>query len=558
MKKILGTVLSFGLVWWGSSATKAMEIRWMDSSLTPAGNTAMENYTMPQFSQGLMAVTTEVGGEIRYGYVNTQGEMAISPYYLDAGVFSQGIAPVKVLVSQEEADENLKGFLGDGWTGTQGGEGMVERYGYINQYGHVVIPPCFLQAYDFHEGLAAVEVTPGIWGYMNPWGVKAFEALFHWAGDFRGNFAVVSSQGKYGVISQYGAYVLQPWYDSIAGGDGVFFVYEQGGFGLMNDSGNWISTQRYAQGGYFSQGLALVEDNGRWGYVNGVGAMAISPVYTEAYHFQEGLAWVQTEEGYGYIDCNGRMDSVVLTEDYSQLSSFSQGYARVKQGVYYGFIDKTGSEVVPVVYRDAIPVSEGLGLVYNGTAWGIFSTEHNCSVWAEDFVKEAEERDLLPTALVGIDLNQPLNRTEFVALVLALYESMAGDYGHSAEEIFAVPSPWANPFVDTQDEGVRRAYALGIASGKSPDYFAAYESIEREQAAAMLLAMYEVMTGVTVSPSASHGFTDGAEISAWAERAVAYFSEKKVIAGVGEGWFDPRSPISGQEALVMVLNMGNL
>ncbi len=546
MKKAIlkGTLCLFLLKGLCFSAFATGNITWMDPSLSLGGNTQVEGYGMPQFSQGLLAVTMEIDGETRYGYVNSQGDLVISAYYLEAGAFVEGLAPVKVLVSQEEADENLRSYLGAGWTGTQGGEGMVERYGYINQYGHVVVPPCFLSAYSFAEGLAAVEITSGIWGYMTPSGTTAFETRFHWAGDFVGDYAVVLSNGRYGVVNRQGEYVISPWYASIAQGNGSFLVYDSGSFRVMDASGQWLSSVGFSQGGGFSQGLALVESQGAWGYVDTAGQVALPPQYEEAYHYQEGLAWVKSNGVYQYIDCNGK---VTLVADYDQVTSFSQGYARVKQGVYYGFIDKTGAKVVSVTYRDAVPVSEGLGLVFDGSRWGIFTRELNCGDWAKDFVLEAETLGLLPQGMEGIDLNQALTRTEFVSLVMKLYEAKGGT--------FSVPSPLENPFGDTRNEEVRRAFALGIATGKSPDYFAAYETIDREQAATLFLALYETLTGREVSVTERSDFADQEEISPWAERAVGFLSEKGVVSGVGAGRFDPNSPISGQEALVMALKM---
>lgn len=548
MKKHLVLWLSVCCMVTTAVATPA--ITWIDPSLSPGGNTQMEGYSMPRFSQGLMAVSKEVAGETRYGYMNTQGELTISPYYLEAGAFGEGLAPVKVLVSQEEADENLRQFLGAGWTGTQGEEGMVERYGFINEYGHIVVAPCFLRAYSFADGLAAVEVTPGIWGYMTPTGGKAFETLFHWAGDFVGDYAVVSTNGLYGVVDRQGNYVIRPFYESIAQGDGAFLVYDQGRFRVMNLEGQWLSSSGFDQGGGFSQGLALVEEDGLWGYVDQAGQTALAPQYSEAYHFQDGLAWVWVNGRYQYIDCNGRL---ALVADYVQVSSFSQGYARVKEGIHFGFIDKTGAEVVPVTYRDAVAVSEGYGLVFDGTQWGIFSRELTVADWAEPFALEADSLGLLPGEMEGIDLSRALTRTEFVSLVMSLYEKIGEN--EAIALVATVPCPSENLFVDSRNQAVRQAFSLGIATGKSPEYFAAYETIDREQAATMLLALYETITATTVPLVEGGEFADQGEISTWAWRAVGFLSQEGVVSGVGGGRFDPQSPISGQEALVMAMGM---
>jgi hypothetical protein len=78
------------------------------------------------FSEGLAAVRDEAG---RTGYITRDGSWAVEPLWLEeAHPFAAGRARVK-----------LNG-----------------HYGFLDATGRFVVPPRYLRAGDFHEGLAAV------------------------------------------------------------------------------------------------------------------------------------------------------------------------------------------------------------------------------------------------------------------------------------------------------------------------------------------------------------------------------------------------------------------
>ena len=69
--------------------------------------------------------------------------------------------------SQYRPDVNEEGLiehlpLSDGLARIQ----VVEKWGYVDKYGHLAIYPDFEEAREFSEGLAAVK-KDGKWGYVN-------------------------------------------------------------------------------------------------------------------------------------------------------------------------------------------------------------------------------------------------------------------------------------------------------------------------------------------------------------------------------------------------------
>jgi len=95
--------------------------------------------------------------------------------------------------------------------------------------------------------------------------------------------------------------------------------------------------------------------------------------------------------------------------------------------------------------------------------------------------------------LKGQDLAKPITRREFAAVSVKLYENLTGTK--------AMPAA-VNPFTDTNDMEVLKAYNVGITAGTGDNMFsprattaaeeaALYASATREQALAIALRIVE-------------------------------------------------------------------
>lgn len=622
----------------GLNTISAVEhsIHWLPEGVAPVGNTKMESYEMPYFSQGLMVVSQQVEGVLKHGYLNQEGNYVIAPTFSDAKPFSEGLAPAKALVLLSDVEERLYGLIPEPeveeeseqeednwylegeeewennqnkpeekpdeddwylegeeeWENAQGDltagaplprmESLesqsrmmeresveqsseefveevpepqwVERYGYIDVSGNFVIPPTYEDAFGFSGGLAAVELAEGFWGFIDTSGKLRIGGDFSWVHDFEDGYAIVKKGNVYGLVDRYGNYVFDLLYNGIGGGDGIYPVRVNRLYGLMDLSGNLVQVYQYENMGFFQEELALVESNGKWGYVDNLGNLVISIAADQSFHFQEGVAWVRHQGHCYYIDSSGR--AVLVMEELDELTSFSEGYARGKDGHFYGFFDKTGKTILPFQYRDAVPVSEGVGLVFNGTSWGLFYPEHRGSAWADSYIEQADALELIPTHFQGVDLSAPINRTQFASLVVTLYDLLVQSplvMGDFVEEPSVLPSLSENRFEDTRDPWVRSAFALHLTSGLSETEFGAYDNLNREQAATMFVTLYEAVTGQNLVPQGAPNFQDHEEISWWAQENVYILAEKGILTGVGDNYFAPQDPISGESALVMAL-----
>ena len=164
----------------------------------------------------------------------------------------------------------------------------------------------------------------------------------------------------------------------------------------------------------------------------------------------------------------------------------------------------------------------------------------NASAWAEAELKKASSLGLVPTILKGTDMTKSITREEFCELAVLLYEKMKGT-------TVAPANP--NPFTDTANSQILKAYKLGITAGVSPTAFAPGTLINREQCATMLFrAIKAIAPGADYSVAGVKDFPDQQDISSWAVEGTKYMSKLGIILGDTAGNFMPKA---GTEAQIL-------
>lgn len=176
----------------------------------------------------------------------------------------------------------------------------------------------------------------------------------------------------------------------------------------------------------------------------------------------------------------------------------------------------------------------------NAVTKGLASFYEKASPWAEPELKRADEAGLIPAILVGADLTKPITREEFCELAVLLYEKTTGKSAAAAAY---------NPFTDTVNPQILKAYQLGITAGTSPTTFSPKVLINREQCAAMLFrAMKAIQPDADFSIIGVKDFPDQKFISSWAVEATKYMSKIGIITGDAQGNFMPKAITTAQEA----------
>ncbi len=173
----------------------------------------------------------------------------------------------------------------------------------------------------------------------------------------------------------------------------------------------------------------------------------------------------------------------------------------------------------------------------------------DASEWATAELERADELGLIPTSLYGEDLTQDITRAEFAAVAVKAYEALSGTA--------AIPAV-NNPFTDTSDVEVLKAYNIGAVNGTSATTYDPEALLNREQAATMLTRVFKKVSlaGWTLATDSQFTlpyekpalFADDNDISDWAKDSVYFMVANGIINGVGNNKFAPKNVTSADEA----------
>lgn len=268
----------------------------------------MEGMLIGSMSDGWVPILLIADNE--YSYINKAGELISKERYDYALPFSEGLAAVRV----------------------------DEEWGFINTKGEVAISPRYLgnTIGSFKEGLANVGIEANNFGLVSSWifidkqGKKVLGPYLN-AGPFSDGYASVTTFIKdrnfqTGFIDKEGSFVLafdadDDYHPSGSYGEGLFPVIdiqlqlEQGicSRGYMDKNGDWVIEPQYCVVGPFHDGLAPVSISATtpllWGAINKEGEMVIPAEYETIDIFSGGCSRVIWDgfNSMGLINTQGEM-----------------------------------------------------------------------------------------------------------------------------------------------------------------------------------------------------------------------------------------------------------
>jgi len=177
-------------------------------------------------------------------------------------------------------------------------------------------------------------------------------------------------------------------------------------------------------------------------------------------------------------------------------------------------------------------------------------TVTGASDWAGPELQKAEELKLIPDCLKGQDLTKPITRAEFAAVSIKVYEALSGEKAVEASD---------NPFTDTKDPEVLKAFNVGITKGMSATTFEPDRLLDRETAATMLTRVFKKVAFAdwtldtdgkfTLPYEKPAPFADDAKISDWAKDSVYFMAANEIIKGMGNNMFAPKNTTDADIAL---------
>lgn len=308
-------------------------------------------------------------GEL-YGYINDKGQFIINPIYEIAYDFNtNGLAVVgekgkfglinkngkyilkSIYDSISDFNEDRAVFILDNYMGVinekgeiitdekynfigdyKGGRAVIGvtynssgyKYGYIDLEGNIIIPPIYLDASNFKEGLALVKKEDGKYSSINSYGK-------------------IINTYNYDYVSQYGDGLM------------VFGESFDGPLGYINIHGKVVIKAKYRIANGFKDNVAVVSESdnfsGPYGLINKKGKYVYEPIFSDIKILGENRVALGMPIGDGEIKLRsiyaiGNTDGKLLT-DFIHLSvgEYINGLAYASNEVDTFFIDTSGEEV---------------------------------------------------------------------------------------------------------------------------------------------------------------------------------------------------------------------
>lgn len=174
------------------------------------------------------------------------------------------------------------------------------------------------------------------------------------------------------------------------------------------------------------------------------------------------------------------------------------------------------------------------------------SSEVKISTWARNEIADAKAYKLMVSGL-GDDLTKDITREKFCELVINMIEVS------SSKELPVVE----NPFIDTNNEAIIKAYAAGLVTGTSKNVFSPNLSISREEIAVIVSGAYRINESTlgksieVVEGQEYYGFSDEDQMASWAINDIKLVNAFGIIKGDTEGCFFPKGNTKIEEAVII-------
>lgn len=507
----------------------------------------------------------------KWGYIDKTGKTVIPFQYDIAGLFNEGYAIVGTLVSTEpetvydwETDQTYE----TGKTLSTYGLGFVDTQG---NYTELTCP----DMYDWETDT----VYTGAIRYSTTEPMLENGMIFHngyitlWRPDEPASH-IYDTTGA--IVELQGDTWLTPWGWQITEGTVIIGepAYEGGNQHFMNfQTGQMLALQLpedteeayyYPDLRPFNQGLAPVcvvrtdyqtwEATRQWGFVDKSGKFVIQPAYanfrvSDIYGDYEifgvtGLAMVENTAGkWGAIDKSG---ATVIPFQYDYLYTYAFGLAAFEQDGLWGFLDENAEVAIPAQYQQTTGFSDnGYAVVYDGTTASLIDSRGQAIPGADQLDPDTYFID------DGSDEGVVVTPGEYVVI------EVDGKYGYGHIE-YLPPLPQAEEMSSWAYEEVTAAieedlvpvylqnlYLNNITRGEFCDL--TIQAIE-ETLGQDIEDVVQEQTGKSLYDwMGEYPFNDTSDSNAIAAYALG------IVTGRGGGVFDPYASITRQEAAAFLM-----
>ena len=280
------------------------------------------------YNEGMIAVSKNIQGIEKWGFINLSGEFVIPVQYDKVHLFSNGFAVVATFQNDvnfpvqykfinkkgkdvfhhtyiDVSDFSKKGLA---YTLTKD-----KKSTYINTAGNVVIDLGKEIGNAFYNGIAAVSDEHYLYGFIDNTGKKIIDNKYPNAGKYYEGLIAIETTGKYAYIDINDSIRIHARFDYAHDfKEGRAFVGDLYPYrfkirwGVIDTNGKFIANYKYTVIKDFSEGLAAVRDSVSWGYISSDCKYSIPSQFYNTGSFIDGLAWASIKnKRYGFIDKKG-------------------------------------------------------------------------------------------------------------------------------------------------------------------------------------------------------------------------------------------------------------
>lgn len=308
----------------------------------------------------------------KFGVINKTGEYVISPVYNSINNFKEnraiwalddymGAFNQKGNVITDKSYSFVSDYSeGRAVVGFSNNNGSY-RYGYIDLDGYNIIPPIYMEANNFIEGVALVKLNEREYRSINPYGQIINTYNYNYVSQYGDGLMVFgnSFEGPLGYINIDGEVVIKPRFKSAEGfKDGVAIVSEsdsfQGPYGLINKSGKYMYEPNFSDikilgEGRVALGIPMGDEALKLRSIYAIGDTSGNRLtefmYLSVGEYNNGLSYASDKTNTFFIDLSGNQ-----AENLPKISG--SGELSIKNGVIYAnidyspyYLDSSGKEI---------------------------------------------------------------------------------------------------------------------------------------------------------------------------------------------------------------------
>jgi hypothetical protein len=316
----------------------------------------------------VLSLKAQISNQLRYGFINQKGELAIPAKYKKVGDFKEGYAIVQkennelFIINKNGVETPIKnknyveGFGKDRYEFSEGVCAVIikDKLGYINSNGEDVVPctisidtNIYSNNYPLPKMINNMIVMAdgnGSFKFLDKSGnkVKQFESLPPIV-TIQNDVFMFGSKENYGLFNVNGKEIVKPEYTRLSINDKNIIIaqhLENGGstkyYCLLNYSGTELPNTRCNYISFFENGVALyksTEEKNQWGVMDYKGNRM---PFKENYQFKDKYRFIDREEIRAYFNNGyivGQNDAgkdVILDAKGRQATKCSYNFNRIK------------------------------------------------------------------------------------------------------------------------------------------------------------------------------------------------------------------------------------